>query len=78
MNPALLLIRNSTSKNADDVVITLAIRTPLAKAGKGGFKDTQLDFMIYSLLKKVIEKSNLDPKLVEDICLGNVRSFIHR
>lgn len=62
----------STSKNADDVVITLAIRTPLAKAGKGGFKDTQLDFMIYSLLKKVIEKSNLDPALVEDICLGNV------
>jgi len=61
-----------TSKNADDVVITLAIRTPLAKAGKGGFKDTQLDFMIYSLLKKVIEKSNLDPSLVEDICLGNV------
>jgi acetyl-CoA acyltransferase 1 len=54
------------------VVITLAIRTPLAKAGKGGFKDTQLDFMIYSLLKKVIEKSNLDPSLVEDICLGNV------
>jgi acetyl-CoA acetyltransferase len=55
-------------------VITLAIRTPLAKAGKGGFKDTQLDFMIYSLLKKVIEKSNLDPSLVEDICLGNVCS----
>jgi acetyl-CoA acyltransferase 1 len=54
------------------VVITLAIRTPLAKAVKGGFKDTQLDFLLYSLLKKVIEKSNLDPNLVEDICCGNV------
>jgi len=61
-----------TSKNADDVVITLAIRTPLAKAKKGGFKDTSLDFLVYSLLKKVVEKSNLDPKLVEDICCGNV------
>jgi acetyl-CoA acyltransferase 1 len=54
-------------------VITLAIRTPLCKAFKGGFKDTQLDFLIYSLLKQVVEKSKLDPALVEDICLGNVR-----
>ncbi|RDL39917.1 Thiolase-like protein [Venustampulla echinocandica] len=61
-----------TSKNADDIVITLAIRTPLTKAFKGGFKDTQLDFLAYSLLQKVIEKSNIDPKLVEDICCGNV------
>ncbi|KAG0646309.1 Acetyl-acyltransferase B [Hyphodiscus hymeniophilus] len=61
-----------TSKNADDVVITLAIRTPLAKGFKGGFKDTQLDYLVYSLLKKVIEKSKLDPALVEDICCGNV------
>ncbi|TAQ90571.1 hypothetical protein B7494_g1094 [Chlorociboria aeruginascens] len=61
-----------TSKNADDVVITLAIRTPLAKGFKGGFKDTQLDYLMYSILKKVIEKSRLDPALVEDICCGNV------
>ncbi|PSS16546.1 hypothetical protein M430DRAFT_28327 [Amorphotheca resinae ATCC 22711] len=61
-----------TSKNADDIVITLAIRTPLAKGFKGGFKDTPLDYIIYSLLKKVVEKSNLDPSLVEDICCGNV------
>ena len=57
-------------------MITLAIRTPLTKAFKGGFKDTTLDYIVYSLLKKVNEKSNLDPALVEDICLGNVRSNI--
>jgi len=61
-----------TSKHADDVVITLAIRTPLTKAFKGGMKDTQLDFMIYTILKKVLEKSRIDPQMVEDICLGNV------
>lgn len=65
-------INNSTQQNPDDVVITLAIRTPLTKAFKGGFKDTPLDFIIYSLLKEVVAKSNLDPQLVEDICLGNV------
>jgi len=29
--------------------------------------------MVYSLLKKVLEKSKIDPALVEDICMGNVR-----
>ena len=61
-----------TSKNADDIVITLAIRTPLAKAKKGGFRDTSLEYLVYAILKEVKERSNLDPNLVEDICLGNV------
>lgn len=54
------------------MVITLAIRTPLAKGKKGSFKDTQLDYLIYALLKKVLEKSKIDPQLIEDVCLGNV------
>ncbi|KAM0548529.1 hypothetical protein ACHAPJ_009852 [Fusarium lateritium] len=60
------------SKNPDDIVITLAARTPLTKAKKGGFKDTSLEYILYALLKEVRERSNLDPALVEDICLGNV------
>jgi acetyl-CoA acyltransferase 1 len=51
----------------------MAIRTPLTKGKKGGMKDTQLDFMVYALLKQVRERMNMDPGLVEDICLGNVR-----
>jgi acetyl-CoA acyltransferase 1 len=62
----------STQKNPDDIVITLAIRTPLAKGKKGGFKDTDLDYIVWALLKEVVNKSKLDPSLVEDICLGNV------
>lgn len=61
-----------TQKHPDDVVITLAIRTPLTKGHKGGFKDTPLDGMVVKLLKEVVERMNMDPALVEDICLGNV------
>ncbi|KAJ5421078.1 hypothetical protein N7465_003597 [Penicillium sp. CMV-2018d] len=61
-----------TQKNPDDVVITLAIRTPLTKARKGGFKDTELDYMLYALLKETLAKSQIDPALIEDVCLGNV------
>ncbi|EEY22470.1 3-ketoacyl-CoA thiolase [Verticillium alfalfae VaMs.102] len=60
------------AKNPDDVVITLAARTPLTKARKGGFKDTSLEYMIFALLDQVRERSNLDPALVEDIRMGNV------
>lgn len=49
------------------------MRTPLTKAHKGGFKDTPLDGILVKLLKQVNARSNLDPALVEDICLGNVR-----
>lgn len=61
-----------TQKNPDDIVITLATRTPLTKAAKGGFKDTHLDGIVFKLLEQVVRKSRLDPQLVEDICLGNV------
>jgi acetyl-CoA acetyltransferase len=56
------------------VVITLSMRTPLTKARKGGFKDTELDYIVYALLKETLAKSKIDPALVEDVCLGNVRS----
>ncbi|KAL2824893.1 Thiolase, N-terminal domain-containing protein [Aspergillus cavernicola] len=61
-----------TQKNPDDVVITLALRSPLTKAGKGGFKDTDLDYLVYALLKELLAKSQVDPALIEDVCLGNV------
>ncbi|KAK7955860.1 thiolase [Apiospora aurea] len=62
-----------TSKNPDDIVITLAIRTPLCKGKKGGFKDTTLEYMTYALLKEVKDRAGFDTNLVEDICFGNVR-----
>lgn len=63
----------SQAKNADDVVITLAIRTPLTKARKGAFKDSGVEFLAYSLLKELKTRSGIDPALVEDFALGNVR-----
>lgn len=54
-------------------MITLAVRTPLAKAKKGGFKDTKLDYMVYALLKELVARSKIDPALVEDVTMGNVR-----
>lgn len=54
------------------MVITLAIRTPLCKAKKGGFKDTTLEYLMYAILKAARERLGFSPDLVEDICMGNV------
>lgn len=35
-------------------------------------KDTPLEFIVYTLLKQVLEKSRIDPQMIEDVCLGNV------
>jgi hypothetical protein len=44
----------------------------LTKAFKGGFKDTELDMLMYLILQKVAEKATIDLNLIEDVCCGNV------
>ena len=54
------------------VVITCALRTPFTKGGKGGFKDTQSADLLHGAFKALIERSGIDPSLVEDIAVGSV------
>jgi acetyl-CoA acyltransferase 1 len=60
------------AKSPDDVVICCAVRTPLAKAKRGGFAKTCPEEMLSTLLKAVQERTKLDPKLVGDVQIGNV------
>ncbi|KAK9458971.1 Thiolase, N-terminal domain-containing protein [Lipomyces oligophaga] len=59
-------------KHPDDVVICGAYRTALTKGGRGGFKDTAGADLLVGVLKGLIEKTGVDPKFVEDVCVGNV------
>ncbi|KAK5233559.1 hypothetical protein LTR47_005181 [Exophiala xenobiotica] len=59
-------------KSADDVVITLATRTAVTKARKGGLKDTTLDELLIAILTAVRENIGFDAGLVEDVSVGNV------
>ncbi|KAL2814707.1 Thiolase, N-terminal domain-containing protein [Aspergillus cavernicola] len=61
-----------TEKNPDDIVVTCALRTALTKGGKGGFKDTAAADLLAGVFKGVIDRSGIDPSLVEDISVGNV------
>lgn len=59
-------------KHPDDVVVTACLRTAFTKGGKGGFKDTQAADLMAGALKGIISRSNINPALVEDICVGTV------
>eukprot|EP01068_Selenidium_serpulae_P017705 Selendium_serpulae@DN6398_c0_g2_i1.p1 len=56
----------------DDVVICCAVRTPLTKAGKGALKATPPEEMLKVLFEDTVKRTGLDPRLVEDVCIGNV------
>ncbi|KAL8807586.1 MAG: hypothetical protein Q9182_000570 [Xanthomendoza sp. 2 TL-2023] len=59
-------------KSPDDVVVTCALRTPLTRGGKGGFKDTAAADLLAHTFQSLISRSHIDPNLVEDISVGNV------
>jgi len=59
-------------KNPDDVVVTACLRTAFTKGGKGGFKDTAAADLLVGAFKSLIERSKIDPALVEDIAVGSV------
>lgn len=65
-------LQGKTSGSEDDVVIVAAYRTAICKAKRGGFKDTLPDDLLASVLKAVIEKTNVNPSEVGDIIVGTV------
>ncbi|HMP01272.1 MAG TPA: acetyl-CoA C-acyltransferase [Gemmatales bacterium] len=58
-----------------NAVITHAIRTPIAKAApdKGWFRDVRADDLSADLMARLLERSRIDPHLVEDVRWGCVQ-----
>jgi acetyl-CoA acetyltransferase len=49
-----------------------AVRTPICRGGKGGFKDMYPEDLLAVILKAAAERAKIDPKIVNDIQTGNV------
>ncbi|KAJ7225682.1 Thiolase, N-terminal domain-containing protein [Mycena pura] len=59
-------------KSPDDVVITFAMRSPLTRASRGGFKDARTDELMLEMFKHTIALADVDPAIIGDICVGTV------
>jgi acetyl-CoA acyltransferase 1 len=43
----------------------------LAKAKRGGFRNTTCDAMLHAVFEDVVKKTKIDPSLIGDISIGN-------
>ena len=67
--------RQNLFKEGDDpVVVVAALRTPMCKAKRGSFSSTTPDHLLATVLKAVLEKSQIKPDSLGEICVGCVLS----
>ena len=67
--------RQILTKQPHDIVFLSALRTPVTRAKKGGFKDAYDHELLASVLKATLAANpNLDPKKIDDIQIGTVLS----
>jgi len=52
-------------------VIVAAKRTAIGKAPRGTLKDTRPEYMLGEVVKNIIQETNLDPHLIQDLTAGN-------
>ncbi|KAL8281224.1 hypothetical protein RQP46_006258 [Phenoliferia psychrophenolica] len=57
----------------DDVVVCCAVRSPLGKANSGSLKDTAPDMLLHQVLEGLLERTGVDPTLVEDVSISWTR-----
>ena len=67
--------KNILQKQPHDIVFLSALRTPVTRAKKGGFKDAYDHELLSHVLKATLAANpNLDPKKIDDIQVGTVLS----
>ena len=65
-------LSNQLTSPKREVVICAAYRTAIGKGKRGSFKNTPPEGIMSLLLKGLVEKTRIDPNLIEDIIFGNV------
>ncbi|MDB4968414.1 MAG: acetyl-CoA acetyltransferase [Myxococcales bacterium] len=53
-----------------DVAIVAGVRTPFARANKGGFKDTRPDTLAQLVIEEAVKRSGVDGAEIGDVILG--------
>ncbi|KAH7134428.1 Thiolase, N-terminal domain-containing protein [Dactylonectria macrodidyma] len=65
-------LRALRSKAPNDVVILSAVRSPITRSFKGGFKDAWPEDILAPVMAEAPKRANIEPKDVQDVLIGNV------
>ncbi|CAI7654947.1 unnamed protein product [Penicillium manginii] len=59
-------------KSPNDVVVLSAVRSPIARAFKGGFKDSYPEEILMQVMQAAVLRAKIQPGQVNDVMIGNV------
>jgi len=57
-------------KTMGEVAIVSAVRTAIAKGGRGSLKDTRPDDLLGAVLKDAVARAGIDPATIDDVVVG--------
>ncbi|KAL5359686.1 Thiolase, N-terminal domain-containing protein [Aspergillus floccosus] len=60
------------TKSPNDVVILSAVRSPIARAFKGGFRNSYPEELLMPIMQSAVKRANIQPSDVNDTMIGNV------
>ncbi|KAL1982636.1 hypothetical protein VTN96DRAFT_1071 [Rasamsonia emersonii] len=64
--------REVLRKTPHDVVVLSAVRSPIARAFKGGFKDSWPEEILMPVMQAAVQRAKIEPGDVNDVLIGNV------
>ncbi|OJJ39535.1 hypothetical protein ASPWEDRAFT_104062 [Aspergillus wentii DTO 134E9] len=64
--------REVFQKSPHDVVVLSSVRSPIARAFKGGFKDSYPEEILMPVMQSAVSRANIQPDQVNDALIGNV------
>ncbi|KAL3478800.1 Thiolase, N-terminal domain-containing protein [Aspergillus californicus] len=66
------MFRQALTKTPHDVVVLSAVRSPITRAFKGGFKDSYPEELLMPVMQAALQRANINAEHVNDVLIGNV------
>ncbi|KAJ0422493.1 Thiolase, N-terminal domain-containing protein [Aspergillus carlsbadensis] len=66
------MFRNVLTKTPHDIVVLSAVRTPITRAFKGGFKESYPEELLMPVLRAALDRAKVEAHDVNDVLIGNV------
>ncbi|KAL4982261.1 Thiolase, N-terminal domain-containing protein [Aspergillus falconensis] len=66
------MFRSALKKTPHDIVLLSAVRSPITRAFKGGFRDSHPEDLLIPILQASLQRANISPDSVNDVLIGNV------
>ncbi|KAL6234025.1 hypothetical protein BDW75DRAFT_251692 [Aspergillus navahoensis] len=66
------MFRSALKKTPNDIVLLSAVRSPITRAFKGGFRDSHPEDLLIPILQASLQRAHISPDSVNDVLIGNV------